>query len=424
MSLPLAGAPTRTRLRAASRSRPGSGSARPSRAASSSSATTRGWAGAGCGEGFSRPQEPTAVALDRFYDLLLETGERRHFAFGPRASFVGWWTAALAGRPPRLPRGARRPAATRSPGSSCTATAAAVDRPLRRPRGGPARPPGRAPPAPLAGDPARDPRGTRRDGPRRRRRGRGAPRAARGRRRCSACTSTRSRSGRSGSSSTGAHETVVRPTATGGGTSRLCGARRRGRRRDRRPGRMSERDGDRDDRRALAAAEPREPRPLGVALERLTARRAPLGARDGGQAIGPAALATVEVRGLSDDTRAVRPGSLFVAIAGAPRRRPRPAPRGGGRRRGGRARRARRPGRPAAADRRRLDPAGARGGRGVVVRRPVPRAGDRRDHRHGRQDDDLVPRRRGARGRRPLDRARSGRSRRRSAGCARPTPST
>jgi lipid II:glycine glycyltransferase (peptidoglycan interpeptide bridge formation enzyme) len=46
--------------------------------------------------GFAAPAEPAEVALDRFYDLLLETGERRHFAFGPRAAFVGWWRAALA----------------------------------------------------------------------------------------------------------------------------------------------------------------------------------------------------------------------------------------------------------------------------------------------------------------------------------------
>lgn len=50
---------------------------------------------AGVGEGFSLPTEPPAVALDRFYDLLLETGERRHFSFGPRAPFVAWWRAAL-----------------------------------------------------------------------------------------------------------------------------------------------------------------------------------------------------------------------------------------------------------------------------------------------------------------------------------------
>jgi lipid II:glycine glycyltransferase (peptidoglycan interpeptide bridge formation enzyme) len=50
----------------------------------------------GAGDGFSEPSEAGDVALDRFYDLLLETGERRHFSFGPRASFVGWWRAALA----------------------------------------------------------------------------------------------------------------------------------------------------------------------------------------------------------------------------------------------------------------------------------------------------------------------------------------
>ena len=49
---------------------------------------------AGVGEGFAAPREPTDVALDRFYDLLLETGERLQFTFGPRDSFVGWWRAA------------------------------------------------------------------------------------------------------------------------------------------------------------------------------------------------------------------------------------------------------------------------------------------------------------------------------------------
>jgi serine/alanine adding enzyme len=48
------------------------------------------------GEGFFDPTEPAAAALDRFYDLLLETGERRRFSFGPRAGFVAWWLAALA----------------------------------------------------------------------------------------------------------------------------------------------------------------------------------------------------------------------------------------------------------------------------------------------------------------------------------------
>jgi lipid II:glycine glycyltransferase (peptidoglycan interpeptide bridge formation enzyme) len=50
----------------------------------------------GAGDGFARPAEPSEAALDRFYDLLLATGERRQFTFGPRAGFVGWWLAALA----------------------------------------------------------------------------------------------------------------------------------------------------------------------------------------------------------------------------------------------------------------------------------------------------------------------------------------
>ena len=66
----------------------------------------------------------------------------------------------------------------------------------------------------------------------------------------------------------------------------------------------------------LAAAEPREPRPLGSLVERLASRLGAVGARDGGKAIGPAALGPVEVRGLTDDTRRLRPGSLFVAIDG------------------------------------------------------------------------------------------------------------
>ncbi len=50
----------------------------------------------GAGDGFVAPTEDADAALDRFYDLLLETGERRHFSFGPRAGFVGWWRTALA----------------------------------------------------------------------------------------------------------------------------------------------------------------------------------------------------------------------------------------------------------------------------------------------------------------------------------------
>jgi lipid II:glycine glycyltransferase (peptidoglycan interpeptide bridge formation enzyme) len=50
----------------------------------------------GAGEGFTAATEPASTALDRFYDLLLETGERRRFSFGPRSAFLGWWQAALA----------------------------------------------------------------------------------------------------------------------------------------------------------------------------------------------------------------------------------------------------------------------------------------------------------------------------------------
>jgi len=49
----------------------------------------------GVGEAFAAPNEPAEVALDRFYDLLLETGERLQFSFGPRDRFLAWWRAAL-----------------------------------------------------------------------------------------------------------------------------------------------------------------------------------------------------------------------------------------------------------------------------------------------------------------------------------------
>jgi Acetyltransferase (GNAT) domain len=48
------------------------------------------------GEGFEAPGEDTSAALERFYDLLLETGQRRGFSFGPRRAFVAWWLAAHA----------------------------------------------------------------------------------------------------------------------------------------------------------------------------------------------------------------------------------------------------------------------------------------------------------------------------------------
>ena len=66
----------------------------------------------------------------------------------------------------------------------------------------------------------------------------------------------------------------------------------------------------------LLAAEPRQPRPLGELIERLDGGGGLRGAREGGRAIGPAALRTLSITGVSDDSRAVRPGVLFVAIKG------------------------------------------------------------------------------------------------------------
>jgi UDP-N-acetylmuramoyl-L-alanyl-D-glutamate--2,6-diaminopimelate ligase len=65
-----------------------------------------------------------------------------------------------------------------------------------------------------------------------------------------------------------------------------------------------------------AAAEPTEPRPLLELIARLTAVPGLRGAREDGRAIGPAGLARVAVRGLTDDSRRVEPGMLFVAVPG------------------------------------------------------------------------------------------------------------
>jgi UDP-N-acetylmuramoyl-L-alanyl-D-glutamate--2,6-diaminopimelate ligase len=66
----------------------------------------------------------------------------------------------------------------------------------------------------------------------------------------------------------------------------------------------------------LAAAEPTEPAALGGLIDRLVAAGVALGARRDGQAIGPSGLAAVSIRGVTNDSRDVRPGSLFVAIPG------------------------------------------------------------------------------------------------------------
>ena len=66
----------------------------------------------------------------------------------------------------------------------------------------------------------------------------------------------------------------------------------------------------------LEAAQPASPRLLGELIDRLAATGSLRGAREGGKAIGPAGLAPIAVRAVTDDSRAVGPGDLFVAIAG------------------------------------------------------------------------------------------------------------
>ncbi|MFL5645851.1 MAG: Mur ligase domain-containing protein, partial [Chloroflexota bacterium] len=68
--------------------------------------------------------------------------------------------------------------------------------------------------------------------------------------------------------------------------------------------------------RLLAQAEPDAPAPLRGLIERLGAGGTALGARRDGQAIGPAGLADIAVRGVTHDSREVRPGTLFVAVPG------------------------------------------------------------------------------------------------------------
>lgn len=66
----------------------------------------------------------------------------------------------------------------------------------------------------------------------------------------------------------------------------------------------------------LRAAEPQTPRALGHLVDRLGADGSIRGARLDGRAIGPAALADVPVRGVTQDSRSVASGNLFVAVPG------------------------------------------------------------------------------------------------------------
>ena len=66
----------------------------------------------------------------------------------------------------------------------------------------------------------------------------------------------------------------------------------------------------------LRAAEPTDPRPLGGLIERLHSDGSLLGARMDRKAIGAAALGAIPIRALTQDSRAIGRGSLFVAVAG------------------------------------------------------------------------------------------------------------
>ena len=89
------------------RSRPASGSGRPRR---SVGAVVRhdGRVGRRTGPGRGSPPRarPPRSPSTASTTCCSQTGERLHFSFGPREPFVAWWRAALAGRSPRLPRGA------------------------------------------------------------------------------------------------------------------------------------------------------------------------------------------------------------------------------------------------------------------------------------------------------------------------------
>ena len=50
---------------------------------------TAGWVGDGTL--FAAPDGPPDAAFERFYDMLVATGDRRGFGLGPAARFVPWW---------------------------------------------------------------------------------------------------------------------------------------------------------------------------------------------------------------------------------------------------------------------------------------------------------------------------------------------
>ena len=349
----------------------------------------------GRARGSPTPAEPAEVALDRFYDLLLETGERRHFTFGPRDAVRR--LVARGARRPATSSTSRRggtPRRRRSPVWSCIATAAA-SRPST--------------PATIAMERAgRLPaRCTSCAG------GRSSSRSARGAARWTsvAWTSRASRGephegdplyglyqhkqsfGGQWLELTGAHERVFDPTRL---PARAPGRPRRTAGRPMTEPTIAE---------LLAAAELAGPVELGGLIDRLTAEGRLRGARRDGRAIGAAGLADdpgprrhPRLAGRSGPGRCSwrSPGSTPTATTSWPRRpRPAPPPRSST----GRSPTSTCP--QLVVDDTRLALATAAA---WWYGDPSARAGGRRDHRHGRQDDDLVPRHGGPRGGRDPDR--------------------
>jgi UDP-N-acetylmuramoyl-L-alanyl-D-glutamate--2,6-diaminopimelate ligase len=66
----------------------------------------------------------------------------------------------------------------------------------------------------------------------------------------------------------------------------------------------------------IAAATPRDPRPMATLIARLSDERRVRGARTAGRAAAAVDLGDVHIRGVTDDSRRVAAGSLFVAITG------------------------------------------------------------------------------------------------------------
>ena len=175
----------------------------------------------------------------------------------------------------------------------------------------------------------------------------------------------------------------------------------------------------------LAAAEPAEPRAIAGLVERLRAADLVRGARRDDLPIGAAGAGRHRrSAGVTDDSRAVREGTLFVAVPGFHVDGHEYVASAAAS--GATAAIVEHPVTDAALPQLVVSAvaAGARPGRRLVVRGPVAGARGGRDHRHRRQDHDLVPGRGRARGGRAVDGPRRHGRDAGSATCATGTPPT